>query len=370
MWRKVIAVAVKEFRHLAHDRLTLALTIGLPAAQLIFYGYALETRIRHVPAAVMNRDTHQAGRLLAERISRSSLFAVQPSYSSETEIESGLRTGKIRLAIEIPADYTSNLVYRRKAAIRVWIDGADVATSNYLLTALDALGFEEQAQASSAWLGTEVAIQSKVLFNGSGRTAAFLIPGLIAILVQAITTLLLAISFAAERERGTLEQMLVTPLGAGAIIAGKSIAVACVGLAECGGLVLLMRWLFVIPIQGSLLLLILSLPLLVLAPIGIGLLVAARARNQSQALQLANVLLLPSVMLSGFVFPHEFLRFPGNWLSDILPSTYLVGLMRNIILRGTAFPEAVPGIAAASAFGLALTALGFVAARRSLVSAR
>lgn len=370
MWRKVGAVAAKEFRHMVHDRLTLALTIGLPVAQLLFYGYALETRVRHVPTAVLNRDSHQAGRLLERRISRSSLFAVQPSYSSKepAEIESGLRTGAIRLAIEIPADYTANLVYGRKAGIRVWVDGADVATSNYLLSALDALGFEEQAQAAPTRLASTVEIQSKVMFNASGRTAAFLIPGLIAILVQTITTLLLAISLASERERGTLEQMLVTPLGPAAIIAGKSVAVAGVGLAECGVLVLLMRWLFAIPIQGSLLLLILSLPLLVLAPIGMGLLVAAKARNQTQALQLANVLLLPSVMLSGFVFPHEFLRFPIDWLSNLLPSTYLVALTRNIILRGTAAPEAAPEILIAAAFGVVLTALGFYAARRSLAA--
>jgi ABC-type multidrug transport system permease subunit len=364
MRRKIAAVAQKEFRHMLHDRFTLALTFGLPIAQLIFYGYALETRIRRVPTAVLNYDTHAAGRLLEQRIARSSLFAIDSGRHSEADVESALRAGTIRVAIEIPPDYTSNLIYSRKTNIRVWVDGADVATSSYLLSALDTLGFEETAQHTR--INSEVGIQSTVMFNATGRTSAFLIPGLIAILAQTITTLLAALSITTEREKGTLAQMLTTPIGPTAIIAGKASAVACIGLAECSVLVLLMRYLFSIPIQGSLMLLLSILPLLVLAPIGMGLLIAAAARNQLQALQLANLVLLPSVMLSGFVFPIEFLKFPLNRVSDLLPSTYLVSLTRNIILRGASLPEIAPDLAIASAFGLTLATVGFVALRTSL----
>lgn len=369
--RRTLTVAGKEFRHMAHDRFALALILCLPVVQLLVYGYALDTRIRHVPAALVNRDANPWAGLLAQRISRSSVFRVVPGSYSVPEIEGALRTGAIRVAIEIPADYTSNLVLRKPTGIRVWLDGADVATSNYLLAALNTLGFEqlkEQLQRESGhWpSGSAIEIQPKILFNSSGRTADFLIPGLIAILVQTITTLLVAFSFATERERGTLEQMLVTPLGANAIIAGKVLAVAAVSFAECGCLVLLMQWLFSIPVQGSPWLLLAVLPLLVLAPIGLGLLIAAKARTQTQALQLANIVLLPSILLSGFVFPREFLKPPVDWISNLVPSSYLVSLTRNIVLRGTSLPEAAPDFLTAAAFGAVLIVLGVFSLRRSL----
>lgn len=371
MRRKALAVAGKELRHLLHDRLTLALTIGLPVLHLILYGFALDTRIRHIPAAVLNHDEHAAGRLLAQRIAGSPLFSVVSSYRSAAEIESALRTGVIRVGIEIPADYTANMVYQKQTGIRVWVDGADIATSNYLLAAMDAIGFEEtmdQARRLPPGLRevSQVGVQSKVFFNTQGRTAVFLIPGLIAILVQTITALLMALSITTERERGTLEQMLATPLGPGAILAGKFLAVGCLGLAESCLLVVMMRWMFTIPIEGSLLLLIGILPLLVLAPLGIGLLIAAKSRNQLQALQLANLVLLPSVMLSGFIFPLEFVRFPISLVSAVLPSTYVVALMRNVVLRGSSAWEVMPQLAVAAVFGLVLTGLGLWAAKRSL----
>lgn len=362
-----------------HDRVTLALTFGLPVLQLLLYGYALETRVRHVPAALINLDRQQAGRLLTQRITQSPLFALDDSYRSEQEVESGLRRGSIRAAIVIPPDYSANLLYLRKPGIRVWVDGADAATSNFLLAAFDSLALEasvEQVrtrlpmQALIARQRPGVTIESHVLSNPGGRTVAFLIPGLITILVQTIMALLMALSIASERDAGTLEQMLVTPLGRENIIAGKAIAIAVIGLAESAALVLLMRYLFVIPIAGSLWLLLGMVPLLVLLPIGLGLLIASKARNHSQAVQFANLVLMPSILLSGFVFPREFLRFPFDEISRFLPCTYLVSLSRDIILRGASAAEIAPEIAATAAFAGILTIAGFFALRRSLAPGR
>jgi len=370
-WRSLSVVTLKEFRHMRHDRLTLLLTFGLPIFQLILYGYALDTRIRHLPAAVLNLDSHQAGRLLAERISQSPLFAVNAAYHTQTEVESALRAGAIRVAVEIPANYTSDLLYRKQTGLRVWIDGTDVVSSNYVLSALDALGFEESVahtglQASPLRLVPTVDIRPTVLFNPEGRTSAFLIPGLIALLVQMVTTLLIAHSITTERERGTLEQMLTTSIGADSIIAGKCLAIGCVGLFESCILVLVMRWMFGIAIEGSLALLAASLPLLVLAPLGLGLLIASKARVHAHVLQLTHIVFLPSVMLSGFFLPREFLKFPLGLFSNLLPATYLVALARNIILRGASLAEIGPTLAAAAACGIVLTALGWRTLRASL----
>jgi ABC-type multidrug transport system permease subunit len=373
MIRQILAIADKEFRHIMHDRLALVLTFGLPIFQLILYGYALDTRIRHLPAAVLNHDSHEAGRQLERRISRSALFSVQRAFNSEAEIESAMRAGSIRVAIEIPSGYTSNLIYNRRSDIRVWVDGSDAVSSNYVLSALDALGFEETIdhtrQVSAALPAiSSVAMQPKVLFNPDGRTAVFLIPGLLAILIQMITTLLLALSMTTEREKGTLEQMLVTRMGGNVIIAGKCVAIGCIGILECCSLVLVMRYLFGIEIQGSVMLLIATFPLLVLAPIGIGLLIAARARNQLHALQLTHLVFLPSVMLSGFVIPREFLNPPIGWISNVLPATYLVAVARNLIVRGASFGETLNAVAAAATLGISLMVAGWYAMQRSFRS--
>jgi ABC-2 type transport system permease protein len=370
MMRRILAVAAKEFRHMAHDRLTLSLTLGLPVLQLLMYGYALETRIQHVPVAVLNRDARQPGRQLASRIERSPLFAVRGAYGSEEELTSAIRRGAIRAAIEIPPDYSRDLLYLRKPGIRVWVDGADAATSSFLLAAFDSLGLEAvnaqaQAQVSPAGFAPGIRVESHVLANTGGRTSAYLIPGLITILVQTIVALLMALSIASERERGTLEQLLVTRIGKEAIILGKAAAVTVIGLVECVTLTLLMRYLFQIPIAGSVWLLVSIVPLLVVLPLGLGLLIAAAARNHSHAVQMGNLILTPSILLSGFVFPREFLHFPFDRISQVLPTTYFVQLSRDIILRGAPAAGVLPALAWTGVLAAVLLPAGFFALRRS-----
>lgn len=357
-------IAGKEFRHLRHDRFTLILVLFLPIAQLIFYGYAMETRFRNLPIALVNLDSHAGGRILERRISESPLFVIDGSVRTEQEIAAALRRGDIRAGIEIPANFTAGVLERKDTPIRVWVDGADVPTSNYLLAALDALSMRMTIERISS--GPEVRIQPVVYFNPAGRTAAFLVPGLIAILVQMICTLLVALSFAVEREKGTLERLLVTRIGVRAIIGGKALAACVVGALESLVLILLMRWLFDIPVSGSVLLLIAAIPLLVLAPVGAGLVIAIKARTQSQAMQLAQIAFLPSVLLSGFVLPREFLNEPFGLAGDLIPTTYLVTLVRGIILRGASAGDLAQPILVAAGFGVGLSLLGYFGLRRSL----
>ena len=373
MMRRALIVTGKEFRHMRHDRLTLALTFLIPALQLILYGYAFDTRVRNLPAAVINRDAHEPGRRLAERFATSPLLSVRNMDASDDQIESALRAGSIRAAIEIPRDYSSNMLHRRPTVLRVWLDGSDVLTASYVLAGLETIGAElttvgsaGTASALASIPATE--IEPKIMFNAEGRTASYLIPGLVAILVQMVICLLMALSLTAERERGTLEQLVTSPLGVDAIIAGKCIAIGCVGLLESASLMLLMRWLFGITVHGSVFLLIAIMPLLVLSPIGFGLLIAAKARSQMQALQLTQVVFLPSVLLSGFIWPREFLAYPINLAGSYLPATYLVALSRAIVLRGSGFAQAAQYMGIATLFGVGLTALGWYAMRKSLQS--
>ena len=365
------AVAGKEFRHMLHDRFTLALVFGLPLFQLLLFGYALETRIHDVPAALINLDPHSEGRVLERKIANSPLFSIKPGYRTEADVLAGLRAGRIRAGVEIPADYTASLLYRGKTTVRVWLDGTEAGTPATLLTALDGLALDQslhsllRARLPVQSMG-EIEIRPRILFNADGRTATFLVPGLVAILVQMITTLLLALSVAKERELGTLDQMLVTPLGPSGIIAGKCLACSAVGLVEALGLLLAMRFVFGVHVQAPLALLLSVLPLLIIGPAGIGLLIAAHARHQSQALQLTYLIFLPSVLLSGFLFARDFMPAPMWWISTPLPTTYNVDLLRAIVIRGAGFGEVARNLAIAAVLGGLLFAAGWRGAVRSL----
>ncbi len=359
-----LAIAAKEFRHMAHDRFTLVLTLFVPLFQLVIYGYALELRFRNLPAALVNLDPHPGGRSLAQRLINSPLLAVDPSIKTEADIETALRRGAIRTAILIPAGFTASLLRQQEMPLRVWVDGSDVATSNYVLAALDALG--RQATLERLRPASQIHVEERILFNPDGRSAAFLLPGLVAILVQTITMLLMSISIAGERERGTLELLLVTRMRPVDIIAGKALAVSLVGLGECAVLVFVMTGLFHVPIAAGFLLFLAILPLLVIAPLGLGLLIAARARSQTHALQMCQLILLPSVLLSGFLMPREFLNPPLAWLSHVLPTTYLVSLVRGVVLRGASVTELAPALVPVLAFAAVAGIVGYLRLHRSI----
>jgi ABC-type multidrug transport system permease subunit len=357
-------VAEKEFLHMLHDRFTLVLTFGLPIFQLLLFGYALETNIRNVPAAVLDRDQRPESRALISQIRAIPLFHIVKTLDSDHDADVALRQGQVRAVIDIPKGFTSDLVYRGKTTVYVRVDGSDRAISNYLVMATSLLGLEQSLehtvrQRLPLQSVTEIDVRPRLLFNSDSRTAAFLVPGLVAVLVQMITTLLLALSITKEREAGTLQQMLATKVGLAGVITGKLVAALCVGVAEALALLVVLRWIFDIRIHGSVMALAAAVPLLLLAPAGIGLLIAARARHQAHGLQLTYLIFLPSVLLSGFLFPREFMPQPAQWFSTLLPTTYTVDLMRGIILRGAVPLQAVAG---ALALGIFFLCAGFVRA--------
>lgn len=351
-----------------HDRFTLILTFGLPIFQLLLFGYALETNIRNVPTGILDHDQRPESRALVRHIGAIPLFRIEKTLDSDHDADVALQQGQVRVVIEIPRGFTADLVYRNKTTVNVRVDGSDRALANYIVMATSLIGFEQSMghtvrQRLPLQSVTEIDVRPRLLFNSDSRTAAFLAPGLVAVLVQMITTLLLALSITKEREAGTLQQMLVTKVGASGVILGKLMAALFVGAAEALALIAILRWIFGIRIHGSGAALLAAVPLLLLAPAGIGLLIAARARHQVHSLQLTYLIFLPSVLLSGFLFSREFMPEPVQWFSALLPTTYTVDLMRGIVLRGIVPLSAVAG---ALALGTGLLCLGFVRAYAKL----
>jgi ABC-type multidrug transport system permease subunit len=363
--RGALALALKEFRHMVHEPVTLGLTVGMPLLQLILFGFALETRIQHVPTAVLNRDRHSDSRALADGLARSNVFAVTHEVSSLAELKGLMRSGRVKTGIEIPEDYSAARLYRRPAGLRVWIDSTDGITATQITIAAEGLGLRESMTRLISARVAPVEVRARSFFASDRRSATTLLPGLIAILLQMIPMLLTALSIAKEKERGTWDQVLVTPLSAGSVMAGKLMSFGCAGFAEGCVLLLLMSAVFKVPVQGSIPLALAAIALFLLPALGLGLLITARARHQAEALQCSYLVFLPSVMLSGLLFPRESMPAPLRWFSSLLPTTYSVDIMRGIVNRGASAPDLLPQFAAVAIIAAVLLMAGFRLASRA-----
>lgn len=375
MIAKVLCVASKELRHLIHDRIALALLVVLPLLQLIFYAYALDARVHGVATAVVNHDHHAAARQFVDQISRSDLFSIRTGYSSGADVEAAMRTGAIQIGVELPADYSASLLYGRNTAVQVWVDGSNPLVSNYVLAVIDGLGGEmltsgPQFSRVAQIFANHVRVEPHVRFNVQGSKAVFLFPGLLVILVQTLLVILTALSISGERERGTLEQILITPLGPAAIIAGKCLTIALFGFIETVLMVAIIHFVFGLTIHAGIVVLGGFTTALVAGSIGLGLLTAAAVRTSWHVVQLAFLWTFVTVMLSGFLIPREMLTPAVAWISDLLPSTYFVAAATNIIVRGAGLAEFSRDLVTCAGAACGLALLGHLVLLRSLGRSR
>jgi ABC-2 type transport system permease protein len=358
LFHSAAAVAAKEFRHLARDRAALTLMIGLPVFQLMLFGYALNLWVANVPAAVLNLDGTAESRSAIRSFETSGFFRVARYVASDAELEHALIAGDVKAGIRVPRGYSADVLYDRPTNILLLIDGSEAPLAAEMLMAADSVGVRrsiERIPLQSAALSTRV--RAQILFNPSSRSANFLIPGLIGILVQMITSLLAAVSIVREKERGTIDQMLLTQVGVRGIIAGKLAAYGVIGFAEACTLLALMRFVFRVPVHGSVPLLIGCFALFLVPSLAIGLLISARAMRQSHALQLTYLVFLPSVMLSGFLFPRESMPPLMYHVSQCIPVTYFIRILRAVIVRGAGIAEIRGDLAVLAGIGIALLLL-------------
>ncbi len=337
-WRGLITIAEKEFRHLRRDPYALFLALAIPLLAFLLFGYALETRIHDVPTAVQNLDNGRYSRQFLTDLFRSPMFKFAQNVSLESQLKNTLRAGKVRVAIQIPADYSTNAFYGRPTQIRVWVDGSDAVLAGQAAFALRLIGFQHMAK--MAVLGTvkETAtfdLNPEILYNPGGRSVNFFAPALCALLGETTTLLLVALSIAKESERGTLDQLRITAIPLWSIILGKLAASSCVGLTVAFVLIGLMQIVFDVRIAGSMLLLCFALVAIQAPTLGLGLILTAEARNQAQALQLTYLVILPAMLLSGLVFPRESMTPAVSMFSSLLPTTWSIQILRGIVLRGT-----------------------------------
>jgi ABC-2 type transport system permease protein len=332
-------VCRKEFLHIVRDPGTLVFALLLPMLQLLLFGFAVDTNIRQIPTVVFDESQTQDSRRLLESFASSDVFQLKSYVTSKEEMYESIRAGKVRVGIRIPADYARHLQDGTQATVLVLVDGSDSNVAGQAISTSTGVTLRQSLLRILPDGKMPIEVRPSVLYNPATRSANFFVPGLIAILLQVMTILLIALSVVRERERGTLDQLNMTPVAPLGLMTGKMIPYGVLAFLELCAILLVMRLVFQVPIHGNtLLLLALSLPFL-LTVLGLGLLISTKARSQAEAFQLAMGTVLPSVFLSGYIFLIENMAPIFKAISRIIPATYYIRILRGIILRGAGLKE-------------------------------
>ncbi len=343
MWYSLYAVFRKEVLHLLRDRGTLRLVLMLPAMQMLLFGFIDET-VHDVPTVVVDQDRSTDSRLFMEQMRASKTFRIVTLTTSPEEARAEIREGMARVGVVIPPKFHDRALRKQPAQVLVLIDGSDSTVSSQALASVNGIISQDQL-AGVENVGSSIAAQPVILFNPEGRTANYIIPGLIAILLLMVGVMLSGGSIVREREKGTFEQLLVTPIDPIGLVLGKLGPYLVFGLVETTIVLALMRFAFDVPIHGSLVFLYAMAFVYLLALLPVGMLISTKAKTQQESQQLAQALFLPGMMLSGYIFPFEGLPWFLKAVGAIFPTTHMIRIMRAIVLRDASPLDMWPEVA-------------------------
>ena len=362
-FRGFSAVLYKETLHVRRDFATLFFSLIIPLLQMFLLGFGIDTNVRQINTVVYNADGRRESRELLDRLKNSDTFHLVRFVDNDRDLNDAIIAGQCRVGIKIPVDYSDHLIHQTAAQVLVLIDGSDSSVAGQAINVTTAIGLDESLRRVLANSNSAFAIEMrpKILFNPDSRSPNFFLPGLTAILLLNVTTFLTAFSIVREKERGTLEQLFVTPVRPMGLLLGKLVPYLGIGFFELCMILTFMRFIFSVPIHGSVLLLAaLSLPYIFVS-LSLGILISSKAGTQAQAMQLAFLTILPSIFFSGYIFPRETMPKFFYILSYFVPATYFINITRGIILRGAGWAHLWTDALALSAMG---TLLLVIAARR------
>jgi len=335
MLRGFLAMALKEFRQLRRDRLTVLIAIMIPVIQLTIFGYAISTEVKNVSAVVVDQSQSETSRRLLSALDNTGVFIFKYYLLSYGQAYDALQGGKAKAAIIIPPRFSEHLPPGESASVQVLVDGSDSTVANYVLnTVSGAVAAMAQEHAASITMQPRFVAGTRVLFNPDLKSSTYFVPALVVLILHLPLILLTSLSLVRERAEGTLEQLIVTPIGRLGLMLGKLVPFFWLGVAEGVGILLVMVYIFQVPIRGSLPVLIVMLLLWILASLALGLLVSTVARTQLQAVLMTILIVIPSILLSGFIFPRESMPAVIYPITLVLPMTYSLNIVRGMVIRG------------------------------------
>ncbi|MEX2288527.1 MAG: ABC transporter permease [Planctomycetaceae bacterium] len=368
----LMAILRKETSHVRREPSTLFFLLVVPVIQTIIFGYAINTQIENIPTVVFDLDGRRAARELVESFENTRTFAIIDQVFDEDSFRRSLTSGRARVGIKIPPDFTDRLVQGEQSRVQLLIDGSDSQVATSALNTTSLLGFTRSlriaqplaeglpnvpARDAFGHVAIPIEMRPRLLFNPDLKSEHFFVPGLVGIILQLVTLFLTSFAIVRERELGTLEQLFVTPVGRAGLMLGKLVPYAFIGVVETLIVLTVMVYVFGVPIRGSVALLMALSTLFLVCALGLGLLVSTLAKTQLQAMQFAFLIMLPSVLLSGFVFPRSEMPWPIYAISSILPVTYFVEILRGVVLRGADLIDLLPNVAALAACCVAILLL-------------
>jgi ABC-2 type transport system permease protein len=334
---RIFAVAAKEILQLRRDRLTLGMVIGIPALQLVLFGYAINTDIRNLRAAIADQSGTRASRDLVGAVEASQVADFVRVTNTPRELEELLRRGKVKIGVFIPSDFERRLAEGDRPAAQLLVDATDP-------TVLAAAGGLQELPLGGSFRGTPQAeppptFEVRAYYNPERRSEVQIVPGLIGVILTLTMSLFTAIAIVRERESGTLEFLINTPVRRSELMIGKILPYIVIGLVQVTIVLGLGVALFRVPVRGSLVDLYLASSFFIAATLALGLLISTAARSQFQSMQMIMFFFLPNILLSGFMFPFEGMPRAARLLAELLPLTHFVRMVRGIILRGADLSE-------------------------------
>lgn len=366
------AVLIKEFIQLIRDRITYALILAVPVIQMLLFGYAINTDPRHLPTALLVQENSVFARSVVSGIANSSYFDIIHQVRTPAELDDLVRTGQVQFAITIPGDFTRRVVRGDRAQILVEADATDPTATGSALAALSRLPTESlrrdltgaAARLANPEQPFEVVIHRR--YNPENITAYNIVPGLLGIVLTLTLVMMTAIGVTREQERGTMESLLATPVQPLEVMVGKLAPFVIVGIIQTALILGVARLLFGVPMGGGWGGLSLGIALFIIGSLGLGFLISTVTRTQLQAMQMSVFYFLPSILLSGFLFPFRGMPEWAQWLGTLIPVTHFLRIVRGALLKGQDFADMGPSLLALAVFVFAVSALALARYRTTL----
>lgn len=367
--RRLWAIVLKELRQMRRDRITLAMIVGIPVMQLVLFGYAINLNLRHLDTGIADQAGTSASRALLMDMQATGVIAPILHVDTPEQLMTALRRGQVSLGIVIPPDFERRRFDGREA-VQVLVDGSDTVVQSAAVqlaqVPLDTqpVRNDRPLRAGAAGAGGQISVVA--FYNPERRSAINIVPGLIGIILTMTMVMFTAVAIVRERERGNMELLIATPLSSSELMVGKVLPYAAIGLVQTTLVLLLGMWLFQVPVRGSVLDVYLVAVLLIAANLSLGLLISTKAQSQFQAMQMTMFVFLPSILLSGFMFPFAGMPRVVQWLAELLPLTHFLRLVRGIMLRGARWWELWPEVLALLAFIAVMMTLAISRFRKRL----
>jgi ABC-2 type transport system permease protein len=333
--QRILAVVRKEVRQLRRDRLTFGMIVGIPVIQLLMFGYAINMDVRNLDAAVADLSSTSASRQVVMDMAHTQIINVVRQVDSADELEHLMRQGKISVGIYIPPDFDRRLQQADRSAMQLLVDGSDTVVQG----AAAQLAQLAQGSRTSPYNDTPPVMELRTFYNPERRSPVNTVPGLIGVILTMTMILFTAVAIVRERERGNLEMLITTPIKTPELMLAKITPYVFIGLIQVSLVLLLGKLLFKVPMAGSLLDTYIITLVFIVANLALGLLISTLVHTQFQAMQLSFFVLLPSILLSGFMFPFAGMPRPAQIIAEALPLTHFIRLIRGVMLRGASLQE-------------------------------